>query len=190
LIFIYLIGGTGMLRNVTLSLIQKDFTKNVLLISRRASTFASVNLLQNNDKLTTIDFDYSIDDTQKLFDTLENFKIDLALLWIHEGDCGGKQFQSLLFQHLLPPPDSKHYCRIFSIKGSSHYENNTEQSYLSEYKQFHQILLGFVLLDDDDNRNARWLHDNEISQGVLNALEPSKQTFVIGTIEPVSRKPR
>ena len=37
--------------------------------------------------------------------------------------------------------------------------------------------------------HSRWLTDEEISSGVLKAIEEDKERFVIGVTEPWSKKP-
>jgi len=50
---------------------------------------------------------------------------------------------------------------------------------------YQAVVLGFVV----DNGASRWLNNDEISAGVLSAIDSEKPVAIVGTVEPWSAKP-
>jgi hypothetical protein len=51
--------------------------------------------------------------------------------------------------------------------------------------EYHQVILGYVVAD----KKARWLTNDEISAGVLDAIARAEPEYVVGTIQPWSSCP-
>lgn len=50
---------------------------------------------------------------------------------------------------------------------------------------YHEVILGFVTEGED----SRWLTHDEISRGVLTAIDGQASRFIVGTVEPRSARP-
>ncbi|MBM7127195.1 hypothetical protein ACFFJT_19130 [Dyella flava] len=50
---------------------------------------------------------------------------------------------------------------------------------------YHQIVLGFVA----DEQGSRWLHNDEIVNGVIDAVRENAACHVVGTVEPWHARP-
>jgi hypothetical protein len=50
---------------------------------------------------------------------------------------------------------------------------------------YSQVILGFVL----DGNSSRWLTNDEISAGVIKAIEQPEEISIVGSIEPWERRP-
>jgi hypothetical protein len=51
--------------------------------------------------------------------------------------------------------------------------------------EYHQIVLGFVV----EGERSRWLTQDEISFGVIEAMAAERATWIVGTVEPWSARP-
>jgi len=51
--------------------------------------------------------------------------------------------------------------------------------------RYRTILLGFVV----EGKTSRWLTNNEICDGVIEAIENDARDSIIGTVEPWNKRP-
>lgn len=112
----------------------------------------------------------------------EQGPFDLAILWIHGV---GEQFSNELKSYLLTldPP-----AKVFELKGSSRLNPATAKAseWATKYPDFYrEVILGFKI----ENGRSRWLTDEEISKGTIEAVEKDLNSFTIGQTEPWEMKP-
>lgn len=107
----------------------------------------------------------------------------LAVAWLHDDSLGPGVARSLA--------QTDGTLDFFQIRGSSAGSPRVgadavtrEFSRLSRV-QYHQIILGFKLTQT----GSRWLHNSEISSGVLAAIADRKPLSVVGVVEPWERRP-
>ncbi|MGH2575907.1 MAG: short-chain dehydrogenase [Ignavibacteria bacterium] len=182
------VGGTGMLSGAVLYLISKGFTVSV--VARHTKSFERLLKLSGNlsSMINVIKVDYT--DTMLLIQKLENAinkygAYTLAVSWIHSSA------PEAVFKiaELLESKFTK--CRFFDLLGSSASdplnEINLRDEKFSKYKNiaYRRIILGYKA----DNGSSRWLTNDEISEGVINAIIQDKETYVVGTVEPWSARP-
>ncbi|MGH8190945.1 MAG: hypothetical protein ACREP2_05815 [Rhodanobacteraceae bacterium] len=108
---------------------------------------------------------------------------ELVLAWLHDDRVG-----PLLANAIAP---ARGHCDFYQIRGSAaanpaaNIESPPFAQSVPGNIDFHQIVLGFRI----EGGGSRWLHDDEISAGVLAAMEGGKVVAVVGTVEPWSRRP-
>jgi NAD(P)-dependent dehydrogenase (short-subunit alcohol dehydrogenase family) len=182
------VGGTGMLRQVSLFLAERGYTVSVV-----ARQMVGLNLLAQaagafRGHIVPLALDYRDGASLRaaLLATGEKHgQISLAVCWIHS-----------------VAPDAPHLvaevvgsgpiiCRYFHIRGSavadpSRTRSEAEKPF-ARYPTLHyrQVILGFVL----ENGRSRWLTDAEISQGVITAIEEDHEYSIVGVVEPWSSRP-
>jgi len=175
------VGGTGMLAGVVRALVTRGWRVSVL--ARRASAFA-----MRNPGVSGLDCNYN--DTDALVATLNRARdgegaIDLAVGWFHT--LGPAPMLATRTGSLGTPG------RFFHLLGSAmddpdHPERLPRAARTAEdaaYCLYRQVLLGFVPEGD----GARWLTNDEISAGVLQAIDEDAALFRIGVTRPWSLRP-
>ena len=191
-----IIGGTGMLSGVSRHLCEEY--KTVSVIGRNPHRFNSLLRetahLPGNVNPLQLDYTDSANLVENLNTSIERYgNISLVVSWIHstapeapflvakEIDKYGKQF------------------RFFEILGSAYgnpankSKRNSgieEGSTLEDFNKlvnvrYREIILGFVI----EGNGSRWLTNDEISNGVIKAVETDIENSVIGTVEPWDKKP-
>ena len=105
---------------------------------------------------------------------------DLVVAWIHDDD--------LAFQFAASLTESM--CHFFHVVGSASADPSRIAASLGERSPlsnviYHQVILGYVAADE----GARWLTNDEISEGVLDAIARAKPKHVVGIIQPWERRP-
>lgn len=107
---------------------------------------------------------------------------DLVVAWIHDDEL------ALRFAAGLSPAEPS--CRFFHVVGSATSDPSLiaarfRKQLLRPNVAYHQVILGYEVA----NGEARWLTDEEISAGVVDAITRADPEFVVGTIQPWSSCP-
>ncbi|ESU31629.1 hypothetical protein G3A_15650 [Bacillus sp. 17376] len=167
------VGGTGMLSNVSLWLAEKGY--HVSVIGRNPE---KMNLLLEKGlahyRITPMLVDYRND--EELRNHIKSFqekngKIDLVVAWIHSIAANAL---NIIIEEINV--DNQNWS-LFHILGSSADLNEIKRrTVLSGYK-YHQVQLGFI----NQNGFSRWLTHEEISNGVINSILKDKPLSIIGT---------
>lgn len=173
------IGGTGMLAKVSIWLSENGY--HVSVIGRNPEKMELL-LDQNPKQLTPVLVDYT--NTKELAEQLhhvqqQNGPIQLVVAWIHST---GTQVIPCLTESLprLQPWD------LFHVNGSSsNLEDIKTKTAVPPYVDYHQILLGFKF----ESGLSHWLIHEEISDGVIKAIQEKKSKHMIGTITPWEKRP-
>ncbi|MBI2845084.1 MAG: short-chain dehydrogenase [Chloroflexi bacterium] len=182
------VGGTGMLWEVSLALAQSGSLVSVIARHRERLRELSQESAKQMGEINPISLDYHHTPqlVTALKDAAQHFgPIELAVIWIHSTAPDAP----LTVARLCGTPENP--CQYFDILGST--SINPSRAELSQRSQFadlsniryHEIILGFV----QEAGGARWLTNQEISQGVLQAIEEKRPRFVVGTVEPWSDRP-
>ncbi len=183
-----IIGGTGMLRDVTLYLLNK-FDK-VSVIARSSDKFKKLeedagNLSKSINKLQ-LDYSNYNDLTALLIKSIKDFgEITLVVSWVHST----APLAPVLTAKVINDTSSK--CDFYEVLGSAfanpenQYEERKEKFSDFEKIIYHKIILGFIL----ESGSNRWLRNEEISSGVISAIENRNENHIVGTIEPWSSRP-
>lgn len=176
------IGGTGMLKDVSLWLIQQG--NHVTVIGRQQIKMQSlINEAKNASKLTPLLVDYTNYNSFKtaLIESQEtNGSFDCIIAWIHGSDT--RVWESLL--RAIPTTEN---VILYHIKGSSSYVNNDLiKNYIPSNITYRVVKLGFII---EDNNSSRWLTNSEIAQGIMDAIEQEISEKHVGVFEPWNLRP-
>ncbi|MCM3226195.1 Rossmann-fold NAD(P)-binding domain-containing protein [Terribacillus saccharophilus] len=173
------IGGTGMLQAAVLGWNQEGHEVTVVARTeeklRRLSESAA-----HPELLRTIQADYhQLENFQKQLETIP--KPDIIVSWIHRSGNNAIQALCNLYGELVKR------VALFHIKGSSAY--NPRQNYTPRYTgtiQYHEVILGFQL----NESTSRWLTNEEIANGVREAVKLQQHRYIVGIVEPWSSRPK
>ncbi|WP_194840835.1 Rossmann-fold NAD(P)-binding domain-containing protein [Filobacillus milosensis] len=169
------IGGSGMLANVSVWLSDHDY--EVYVVGR--TKWKMSQLLERPNKITPIYVDYQ---DEKLFRQKINqtFDWDLVVAWIH--NVPGEPMCVLVNE--LSKQDEP--FNLYHVLGSSTNLHAIREK-LSTPKNctYHQVQLGFKIEDN----HSRWLTHKEISNGVIEAIQSGQNIHIIGQLEPWDQRP-
>ena len=172
------IGGTGMLAKATLWLSRNGY--RVSAIGRSRQKMQQL-LDQNPSQIMPIFIDYTNTKAfvADLIKIQQQNPIQLIVAWIH---ASGSDVIPCLTE-LLPASIP---CKLVHVIGSSsrptHFQENHD---IPRHISYHQVQLGFEI----EKGVSRWLTHDEISTGVINAVQDNKSYHVIGTISPWEQRP-
>jgi NAD(P)-dependent dehydrogenase (short-subunit alcohol dehydrogenase family) len=170
------IGGTGMLRRLCLTLASRDHTLSV--VARRDAPLAAL-AAEAPGAIHPIPADYTnfLDLAARLrAAVIAHGPIRLAIIWVHHDDAPSAPLA--IAEFLADPADP---CRLFHILGSSSMLRPEDAALrLIPGLLYHRILLGSVA--DGDTR--RWLTDEEICDGVVRAIETDAPETDVGDRPP------
>ncbi|MFE3573055.1 short-chain dehydrogenase [Lysinibacillus sp. NPDC059133] len=176
------IGGTGMLKDVSVWLIQQD--NHVTVIGRQQKKMQNlINEAKNDSKLSPLLVDYTNYNSFKSV-LIESQKtsgsFDCIIAWIHGSD---KRIWESLFEAISTTKN----LIIYHIKGSSSYVNNDRtKNYLPSNIVYREVKLGFII---EDNNSSRWLTNGEIAQGIIDAIKQEVPETHVGVFEPWDLRP-
>lgn len=178
---VLIIGGTGMLAKVTEYLSENYDTVSVIC---RDENRINSNLKNVNPLI--LDYTYYKSLSKSLQSAVENFgNIELVVSWIHS--------TAPLAPNIVADKLNSYNVtfRFFDILGSA-YANPANitierETKLKENKniQYRKIILGFKI----ENNSSRWLTNDEISGGVIEAIKEDKEEIIVGTVSPWDKRP-
>lgn len=182
------IGGTGMLRNATLSLATEFDVVSV--IARTAERLGSLvdDVARNGGMVNPLRLDYRDGEalSRHIADAIERFgEIELVVAWIHSV---APEAHSVIARILDRQSIG---CRWFDLLGSAVADPSAgETGARAEFSQWTKLhyraaVLGFVIEGD----RSRWLSDDEISGGTIDAIRSDAPSSVIGQVRPWSMRP-
>jgi len=172
---VLIVGGSGMLAGLARALCER--AERVSILARNEKRIRAVA-----DAVEPIVCDYN--DGVALAEALSLIEApDLVVAWIH-----GRAPQSRrAFAECLSAEG-----RFVQVLGSAlgdpaHPERLAEMAKAADGLpiDYQAVVLGFVV----ENGQSRWLSNDEISAGVLSAIDSEKAVSIVGTVEPWSAKP-
>jgi hypothetical protein len=181
------IGGTGMLRKASVAIARK-FSAFTAVAGTRASLHALAQDIGDLNAHQQYYLDLDWDDQDKFLAALSRHlsKCDppsLVVAWVHNPSLGPR------IANALTTP--RYTCEFFQILGSAGRGPTSQAAALKNQVNrradltYHQVILGFRR----DGGHSRWLTNDEISEGVLDAISAKLPTYVIGTVTPWSERP-
>ncbi|HYF80666.1 MAG TPA: short-chain dehydrogenase [Symbiobacteriaceae bacterium] len=182
------VGGTGMLRDVTLDLVRQGFTVSV--VARSGSRLADLSRAAADlpGRIHPMALDYR--DTAALALSLsaavaEHGPIETAVIWIHSTAPDAPLTVARAVGGAGRP------CALFHVLGSAAADpsrpnpgRRAQFEALSNLR-YHEVILGFQI----GPFGSRWLTDVEISEGVLNAMRSGAVRSIVGVVEPWESRP-
>jgi nucleoside-diphosphate-sugar epimerase len=176
---VLVVGGTGMLANVTLTLLQDGFYVSV--IGRFQPRFD--RLIADKSNSTFIPVDYHDDqrlrlEVRRAIDQHGNLQMIVA--WIHSSA------PNALTVILEEAAKTSEEFRLFHVLGSSsNLDAIKETASVPANCLYRQVQLGFMLIAG----HARWLTNNEIACGVIEAISEDNLKKIVGVLEPWEKRP-
>ncbi|MEN1969083.1 short-chain dehydrogenase [Lentibacillus sp. N15] len=178
-----IIGGTGMLTNVSKWLIQHSVHTTVVARNKER-----LNRLQpdepNNVSVDLLSLDYK--NTEALSEHIKHAlnyhgAIDTVVAWVHRD---APQTIPVILNEIRDQQQKNYH--FFHIKGSSqNLASIKSRLSVPSMCQYHTIQLGFVV----EGNYSRWLTHEEIADGVINAVIQKEEKMVIGQLEPWGMRP-
>lgn len=175
------LGGTGMLKGVTLGLLADRY--QVAVIGR---TQARLKGLQHeagqSPFLTPLSLDYH--DTDRLARWLAHTQlmqgpVDLVVAWVKEPS---EPVFSVLSKEVSAYRNTP--WRLVHVLGSSASRHHVAPA-LPDLCRYQTVILGF----QRDRGQSRWLTHEEISLGVLEAVRSENPLSIVGIVEPWDFRP-
>ncbi|AXI08219.1 SDR family NAD(P)-dependent oxidoreductase [Oceanobacillus sp. 143] len=176
------VGGTGMLSNVSLWLLAKEY--HVSIVARNSGRMKKlIEKSGMKSNVTPIMVDYkNYDELQKkVHSTIEqNGDIDIVVAWIHSDAPDALEIIA------KEVSINKNQWELFHVLGSSSDLSKIKREVrMTERCLYYQVQLGFVI----EGANSRWLTNKEISDGIIEAIKKKKKILTIGQIEPWDKHP-
>jgi hypothetical protein len=180
------VGGTGMLRPVSLELARRGYTTSVIARSRGPLDELAAD---SGGRIRPIALDYR--HTDELVRALDQAAaahgpIELVVAWIH-----AVAPDAPLVVARAAAAGGQHRVDYFHVLGSAaddpsqpDPERRTRFEAVARVA-YHEVILGFVV----EGGSSRWLTDDEIAGGVLEAIDRSAPRWVVGTTRPWSARP-
>lgn len=173
-----IIGGTGMLKNVSIWFVDQDFTVSVIGRSEEKHLELK-NSASNPDHINSLRVDYN--EQSSLGECVRNAvkeygPISVVVSWT-------PSLSSLELVSKIVSEKSSEW-KLFQVKGSRRYfeEDSLNVPAGCEHRS---VYLGFILVDDD----SRWLTNEEISEGVIKSVKNDEEKAIVGTLHPYEKRP-
>ncbi|SDJ84686.1 hypothetical protein [Sediminibacillus albus] len=173
-----IIGGTGMLADVSLWLTEMGYRVSVI-----GQTIEKHRQLRRKAKdpqlLNSLAIDYSqlsVVETHinKAMD--ENGPISLVVSWTPD-------YRSLELVGRLVSERIADW-KLFHVKGSSRYLED-DPIEIAANCQYRSIYLGFII----EGSQSRWLNHQEIACGVIHNIKKDNDVGIVGTLSPYEKRP-
>lgn len=183
---IIIIGGTGMLASASATLARRCRTLTSVARTRRSLQALDARIASPDCTHHMLALDWSARDA--FIDALARHVRHvgapaLVLAWLHDDELG------LRLDKILASTTSR--CAFFLVRGSAvadpadHTESFVHEHDIPASIDYRQIILGF----HRGAAGSRWLHDSEISTGVIAAIDDPKPRTMVGSVAPWSAHP-
>lgn len=175
------VGGTGMLAEVCLWLVKQDY--HVSVIGRNTEKVKRLIEKTENGKITPLLVDYK--DVNLLGGLLkktihDNGAFTLVVAWVHTGGELG------LAKMVETVAETSEAWRLYHILGSRAKLDQIRKAIkIPSSCSYHQVQLGFKV----EKGQGRWLTNQEIAAGVIEALEHELPVSYVGVLEPEEMRP-
>ena len=182
-----IIGGTGMLRRASVAIARESARFTAVARTRESLDALARDIGPVNERQHSyIDLDW--DDQDKFLTVLSSHLArhrppSLVVAWLHNASFGPRVANALA-EH-----DST--CMFYQILGSAGRGPTSEATALKNQIErrsglaYYQVILGF----SREGSLSRWLTNDEISDGVLDAISARLPSYVIGTVTPWNERP-
>ncbi|MFD1064829.1 nucleotidyltransferase domain-containing protein [Oceanobacillus locisalsi] len=177
-----IIGGTGMISGASLWL--ADSSKVSIVARNEAKMDRVMNKSNPDSSINPLFVDYR--DSAALKEKIkaaiiQNGPIDLVIAWIHSNSNNALDIISYEVAKKSPS------WKLYHVLGSNSNLNQMKNAAAKIYPgcQYRQIQLGFIL----GKEHSRWLTNQEISHGIIDAVAYDREVKIIGTVEPWEKRP-
>ncbi|MCB2231174.1 short-chain dehydrogenase [bacterium] len=182
-----IVGGTGMLRNV--GVVFAEAGHRVSVVARNKERL--IGLVRDTQRSPGVinpivaDYTQTEEFEKKIGEAIAILgPISVAVLWIHanSGDAAGAV--SRLLGNQTEP------CQVYHVLGSQAADPTKQTADRSPFEQLEHVSCRSVVLGfKQEPAGSRWLTDDEIASGVLDAIANDRIDSVVGTVEPWDERP-
>ncbi|RKL65401.1 short-chain dehydrogenase [Salipaludibacillus neizhouensis] len=176
------VGGIGMLSNVSLWLADNGY--RVSVIARNPIKMAQLIEKASTKKQITpllVDYKNGFELRDQLKQSIQvNGGIDIVIAWIHSDAEDALEIIGNDVSTSIETWDLYHICG-----SSSDLEEIKRNDIAPDGCQYHQVQLGFVVEDN----HSRWLTNQEISTGVIEAIKKNTYISCVGVVTPWEKRP-
>lgn len=175
------LGGTGMLQDVSLDIARRS--REITSVARTHDSLETLDALID-PRVTHHQLALNWDEPDAYLETIESHLVgtsppELVVAWIHDTDV------ALRLTSLVSTSTFFHIIGSGSSVPAEIATRFHEQFAPHASIDYAQVILGFRR----GAEGSRWLTDEEISSGVLEAIDREHHVHVVGTIEPWSDRP-
>ncbi|MGM0837233.1 MAG: short-chain dehydrogenase [Bacillota bacterium] len=173
------IGGTGMLSEVSLWLAGEGY--HVSVVGRDAERMQRLTAMCEHISPVLVDYKDEIQFAAGLERAKEeNGPVELVLAWIHS------DAPQALGQVISAVSEQRGEWSLYHVLGSRADLREVKKSVrIPASCSYHQVQLGFVLEGD----GSRWLRNDEIASGVVEAVAARREISLVGVLEPWEKRP-
>ena len=176
------IGGSGMLAKASLWLSERSdhvsvIGRNQVKLHRLAERSSRQNIVPI--AVDYYDLDYFGKEISQSMD--RHGPYDLVVAWIHSRE---KSVIDLVSEEIRKRTN-RSWSLYHVLGSSSNLEEILRELDVSDGCDYHQVQLGFVI----EQGRSRWLTNEEISNGVIHAIQTGARKHLVGTLEPWSSRP-
>lgn len=181
------IGGTGMLKRVSLRLSAELRTIVVARDIRKLHQLTK-EAKAVGGAISTWPLDYGAPGAaDRIAGMLSDHKLDCrkVVMWVHSH---AEEFSVKLLKHLAERHSEAivvHVLGSASLQPEGIANRMKTGEVVGGLPNYRQAILGFKA----EGNTTRWLTHEEICEGVLHAFEMTEPRHVVGTVEPWSRRP-
>ena len=183
-----IVGGTGMLWNVSIHLAEQF--DMVSVIARNSYRLNSLWEEAHHQELhiNPLQLDYKDEEHLELSirDAIKQYgPIDTVVAWFHNAAPEAPVVTARILNDI--GKDFRYFdiWGFIDSKDSDPEPEREEELRQFEHLQYRKIILGFTYEDDQ----SRWLTNEEISNGVIEAINKDNPLYIVGEISPLSEKP-
>ena len=173
------IGGTGMLKDVSLWLAEQGYITSV--VGRSENKHLDLKKQAEYPEVIRsimVDYNYHAALEEAIKDTIEqDGPISLVVSWIPSYPAL-ELVDKIISQH-------SNTWKLYQVKGSRRYFQDDPLN-LSSNCEHHKVYLGFVL----EENHSRWLTHNEIAKGVIRSIENDSKRSIVGQLHPYEKRPQ
>lgn len=185
---ILIVGGTGMLQKASVELARRSSTLTAIARTEVSLFRLGRSVTESGVEFEPLALDYrdSAVLQERVRGSIERHgPIDLVVAWIHSVAPQAPLEIARVVGEGAPKVD------YYQVRGSSGSEPSQQQELeRDEFSglasvRYHRVILGFIL----EGSNSRWLSNDEISQGVLDAIASEAREHIVGVVRPWSMRP-
>lgn len=179
---VLIVGGTGLLKRVSLFLAQHSNTVSVIARHRESLDQLASEAGELSDRINPIELDYqNIKQLQKQLkaSVRKHGPIMLAVTWVHE-DAPETRDTIAGFLNRTSP-----VCRYFHVQGSTTDPQPIADAYKNMLARYQKVLYRRIILGFEVEKGfTRWLTEEEVGNGVIEAIRSDSREAVIGFPDP------
>ena len=184
------IGGSGMLADVCLQLSAQGEVVHVLARTEQKLQNLVKQSQNHPGKIVPIQQDYRdlLGLKEQIEEAIKQFgSFHQVLMWIHSTAPKAPETALSALQAFTKEDVPLKCVRIHGSAWKNPARQQKEDPILEMFPSVRHcsVILGFVV----DSDGSRWLTDQEISQGVISALDSEEKEYVVGVVEPWSMRP-